>query len=302
MSTAPIYIGLDVGGSKTELLARTPDGAEDVHLTGPGANVQRIGIEATARTLADLVQKALRQCPEGQLAAVCAGIAGAGRADDQEVLNQRLLHALAPHTPHIHIVHDAQVAFEAAFGTGSGVVVIVGTGSVVFARTREGALQRTGGWGYLLGDEGSGFALGQEGFRAVAHAIDGGPDTILRTWVAERHGLDERDRLIHEVYQQHWPMQDIAPLVIEAAQTGDAVAARIVDEQTNRLVRQIEWLVAQCDALDTRIALLGGLVRETHYVHALHRTIEERLPGWSIQPVDRRPVVGALHLACRLPA
>lgn len=302
MSTASIYIGLDVGGSKTELLACTANGTEDVRLTGPGANAQRLGFETTAQVLADLIQEALQQYPEGRLAAICAGIAGASHAEDQEALSQCLLHALdVAHAPHIHVVHDAQIALEAAFEAESGVVVIVGTGSVVFARTRTGDLQRTGGWGYILGDEGSGFALGQSGLRAVADAIDGGPQTVLRRWVAERHGLDSRGRLIHEVYQHNWPVQDIAPLVIEAGEAGDAVATRIIDEQTTLLAHQVDWLIDRCDDLEPRIALMGGLMREAHYARALRQTLQTRLPEWSIQTMDRRPVVGALRLARRTP-
>lgn len=299
----PLFVGLDVGGSKTELLASCSDEEERIRLTGPGANAQRLGLEATARTLADLIHRLLQQHPDRPLASVCAGIAGAGRVDDQEALAAHLSHALnASPVPHIQIVHDAQIALEAAFKDESGVVVIVGTGSVVFARTRDGALERTGGWGYLLGDEGSGFALGQSGLRAVAHAIDGGPDTVLRTQLADRHGLEGRDVLIHQVYQHDWPIQDVAPLVIEAAAGGDAIATQIVDDQTHRLAEQVGWLVNQHNDIEPRIALLGGLAREPYYAQALQQTLRTHLPGWTITALDERPVVGALRLAARLPA
>jgi N-acetylglucosamine kinase-like BadF-type ATPase len=298
-----LFIGLDVGGSKTELLAACSSTDEPARLTGPGANAQRLGLEATAQTLTDLIQRALHHHPDCELAAVCAGIAGAGRADDQEALTQHLLRKLdlSP-APHVQIVHDAHIALEAAFEGGSGVVVIVGTGSVVFGRTRDGQLERTGGWGYLLGDEGSGFRLGQSGLRAVAHAIDGGPDTTLRTRVAEQHGLDNRDDLIHQVYQHDWPMQDVAPLVIEAASEGDSVASRIVDRHTHQLARQVGWLVERCAEIEPRIALLGGLTSEAPYAQALREALHDVLPGWTVEVLQRRPVVGALHLAARAPA
>lgn len=299
----PLCIGLDVGGSKTELLASHLGDDDQIRLTGPGANIQRIGMEASAQTLADLIRRALREYSSPQLASVCAGIAGAGRVRDQDVLAQHLLDLLdlSP-APHVQVVHDAQIALEAAFDDSSGVIVIVGTGSVVFARTRDGSLMRTGGWGYLLGDEGSGFALGQSGLRAVAHAIDGGPSTVLQKQVADRFGLATRDQLIHQVYQHDWPMQDVAPLVIEAALDGDAVACQIVEEQTDQLTRQVEWLIARCDATEPRIALMGGLIRETHYAEVLKQTLHTRLPDWSVQTMNRRPVVGALRLAARMPA
>jgi len=298
-----LFIGLDVGGSKTELLAScSPDDAP-VRLTGPGANAQRLGLEATAQTLATLIHRALHEHPDCQLAAICAGVAGAGRRDDQETLTRHLLHELdIASPPHIQIVHDARIALEAAFEDGSGVVVIVGTGSVVFGRARDDSLQRIGGWGYLLGDEGSGFALGQSGLRAVAHAIDGGPDTTLRAEVAERFDLDSRDELIHQVYQRNWPIQDVAPLVIEAAGAGDPVAQRIVDDHTHRLAQQVGWLVEQSSDMDSRIALLGGLAREASYATAMTQALQDVLPGWTVDVLKQRPVVGALRLAARTPA
>ncbi len=298
-----LFIGLDVGGSKTELLAACSSADEPARLTGPGANAQRLGLEATAQTLTDLIQRALHRHPDCELAAVCAGIAGAGRTDDQEVLTQHLLRKLdlSP-APHIQIVHDAHIALEAAFKGGSGVVVIVGTGSVVFGRTRDNQLERTGGWGYLLGDEGSGFGLGQAGLRAVAHALDGGPDTVLRARVAEQHGLDNRDDIIHQVYQHEWPLQDVAPLVIRAATEGDAVASGIVDRHTHQLAQQVGWLVERCTDIEPRVALLGGLSSETPYARALRDALHNVLPGWAVEVVQQRPVVGALHLAARAPA
>lgn len=299
----PLFIGLDVGGSKTELLASCSSSEAPIRLTGPGANAQRLGLEATAQTLADLIHRALHEHPDCQLAAVCAGIAGAGRSDDQQTLTNHLLHELdlSP-APHVQVVHDAHIALEAAFEDGSGIVVIVGTGSVVFGRARDGSLQRTGGWGYLLGDEGSGFALGQSGLRAVAHAIDGGPDTALRAHLADRHDLADRDELIHQVYQHNWPIQDMAPLVIEAAAAGDAIATDIVARQTHQLARQVGWLVDQSGDIEPRVALLGGLAREAAYAEAMEHALQEALPGWTVKVLQQRPVIGALRLAARTPA
>jgi N-acetylglucosamine kinase-like BadF-type ATPase len=296
-------IGLDAGGTTTELLARSSSSAEPVRLSGPGANPMRLGLDAAVNALTDLIQEARRQQPRGTVASICAGIAGAGRLDDRQSLTRRLRQRLdLPASTPVRIVHDAEIALEATFHDASGVVVIVGTGSVVFARTRDGHTDRTGGWGYLLGDEGSGFALGQQGLRAVADAIDNGPDTVLRPWLADRYGLSSRDRLIHRVYQDDWPLQNVAPLVIEAADAGDEVATRIAEEQTHLLADQVEWLLDRCANVESRIALTGGLIRETHYAQMLQATLCNRLPNWSVVIAQRDPVHGALHFAQRLAA
>lgn len=263
----------------------------------------RSTVAASAAALADLVEDALAHFPGDTLAGLCAGIAGAGRIDDQDELATLLrTHLDADPSLPIRILHDADIALEAAFGKESGVVVIAGTGSVVYARSRDGRTARVGGWGYLLGDEGSGFALGQQGLRAVADAIDNGPDTILRTWIAERFDLSSRDRLIHRVYQDDWPLQDVAPLVIEAADAGDKIATKITEQQACRLADQVEWLLDRCDEVAPRLSLTGGLVQELGYARMLQRTLRARLPGWTIETAQHRPVYGALHVAHRVAA
>ena len=293
-----LYIGLDAGGTKTELLAQVSEHAPSVSLTGPAGNVQRLGREATAEVLATLVRQALAQKPDARLEAICAGVAGAGTPADQQALAahlQHLLHDLAPF--HLQITHDGAIALEAAFEGDSGVMIIAGTGSILFGRTHDGTTVRAGGWGYLLGDEGSGHALGLDGLRAVAHTYDGGPSTQLQTLLAERYGFDAPGALIHSIYREAWPIQQMAPLVLEAAEAGDAVARRIVETQTRALARQAAWLAGRAGPIAPRLALLGGLSRSAYYREALSEALLAALPGWRIAEPLHPPVVGALRLA-----
>ncbi len=297
MTPPPFYIGLDAGASKTHLLAGASWREHALSLDGPPANVQRQGVEETARVLATLVYEALRQQPEAALRVVCAGVAGAGIPADQQALSEALRKRLGAAAAQVVIVHDAAIALEGAFEGGSGVIVTVGTGSIGFARTRSGGVLRTGGWGYLLGDEGGGHALGAAALRAVAHAFDGGPPTRLRTLLAERHGLATPEALVHRVYREGWPMQQAAPLVVEAAAAGDAEALRIVREQTHALAQQVQWLAHRSDDVAPRLALLGGLTQAAFYRDALTAALREALPGWLVQEPAHPPVVGALRLA-----
>lgn len=197
------------------------------------------------------------------------------------------------------VVHDALLALETAFGSGSGRVVIAGTGSVGLARTCDGTLERVGGWGHRLGDPGSGYALGQAGLRAVAEALEGGPDTSLRAAVQQRLDIPDRDALINTVYEDGAALQDVAPLVCAAAAADDPVATRILTRQTRRLGRQIEWLVDRCASLTPWMALLGGLIQDETYTEALRDVLADRFPAWSIDPLREDPVVGALQRARR---
>ena len=298
MPYTPLYIGLDAGGTKTEALARTSQQAAPTRLAGPAANLQRQGVEATARVLATLIRQGLAHHPDATLRAVCAGVAGAGSPADQHTLATHVRSLLGDQAPaRVQITHDGAIALEAAFEGGSGVIVIAGTGSVFFARTRDGQVLWAGGWGYLLGDEGSGHLLGIHGLRAVAHAFDGGPPTRLQALLADRHGLATPDDLKRSIYREGWPVQQMARLVIEAAEQGDAEALRIITEQTRALARQVTWLAGRSEAVEPRLALLGGLTRSAFYKQALTDALLATLPGWRVQEPLHPPVVGALRLA-----
>ncbi len=302
-SVPSLLIGLDVGGSSTELLALRPQAQNSpFRLVGPGANLQRVGFGQTVVVLQELIEQTLRHFPGVSVLSVCAGIAGCGRSKDQELLSRRLQQVLGDggRTVLVRVVHDAEIALEAAFEGASGVVVVAGTGSVILARTRRGQIEVAGGWGYLLGDEGSGFAIARAGLQAVAQALDGGPDTRLRAMLAERFQLCARDAIIHRVYQERWSLQEFAPLVLEAARTGDPVAQRIVEDQITQLVAQVGWLLDRLgDTVAPRMALAGGLMNEPFYVAQLRRQLAMRWPDWSIEVQQRRPVEGALRLARR---
>jgi len=284
------------------LLAECEGESERIDRHGPAANPQQGGVDDSARTLAALVRETIQpHRPIGRLS-ICAGVAGAGRADEQEALANGLRRRLADdaETLHVEVVHDACIALDAAFGSESGLVIIAGTGSVVFARAHNGTTCRVGGWGYLLGDAGSGYAVGRAGLRAVAAAFDGGEDTSIRTRVDEQYDIGGREALIREVYQDDLVVQNVAPLVIEAAADGDPVATDILRSQVADLVRQVEWLLDGTDGIAPRIALLGGMFRNKVYAQALRRALRDRVPNWSVEILRHEPVVGALRRAHRV--
>ncbi len=301
MSTR-LVVGLDAGGSTTHLLAEHSPSAEQIERQGPGANPNRIGVEDAADVLVGLIEAAIPGGPAvGQLS-VCAGVAGAGRSDEQQALTEALHAAVerSGRTVRVEVVHDAVVALDAAYDTGSGLVVIAGTGSVVLGRTTDGDLQRTGGWGPVLGDDGSGYALGRAGLRAVAEAFDGGKETALQPRVCERFDVEGRDDLLRTVYRDNVDVAAVAPLVVEAAADGDAVAAALLTSQVGRLTKQVEWLLARTDAMAPRITLVGGLLQNDHYAQCLHENLDDRFPEWTVTQLQNEPALGALRRARRL--
>lgn len=294
-----LYLGLDAGGTKTKLLGRA--GGDTFSLDGAGANLQRVGLNAAATILASMVREALQMRPQEEQVAICAGVSGAGRSSQQSQLAERIQSIVETADParavHIMVVHDAHIALEGAFHGESGIIVIAGTGSVGFARTPDGRLHRVGGWGYLLGDEGSGYVIGVRGVAAACAMHDGGPKTKLAEIAREEFGIASVDDAIEKVYRQGWQSQKMAPLVVRAAREGDAVASSILHEQANLLADQAVWLQRRCPDVEHQIALIGGLAGVDFYQEILSDALRKRLKGWQIRRDVDPPVVGALRLA-----
>lgn len=298
MSGDVLFIGLDAGGSKTELLAAASQHKAVLNLFDASANPARVGFDGSIDVLSRLIEKARVELPDYSVGGVCAGIAGAGRRSEQ----LRILDGIAANHPDldvnsITIVHDADIALEAAFEDQGGIMVIAGTGSVALARTNSGETKRVGGWGYRIGDEGSGYVLGLLGLRAYAHAIDGGPETALTHRIAVEFDIRSASDLILRVYEEKMPLQKVAPLVSRVAGDGDEVALKIVKEQTIELARQVGWLADMCPDITRQFALLGGLVNEPFYRNALKEALLEELGDWIFVDPLNRPVVGAWRIA-----
>jgi glucosamine kinase len=291
-----IAVGIDAGGTNTRVRAVLPGTGEALTAEGPGANPNRAGLDAAAATLSDTVRQALGE--RTAAIAVCAGVAGAGRPDDQRSLAEAMARNLSTYdVRHVRVVHDGEIALEAAFEGGPGIIAIAGTGSLVLGRDSGGGFYRAGGWGYMIGDEGSGQALGAAAMRAVADAIDGGPETLLSQLARETYGITDGDELIKRVYREGIRLQDAARLLLDACERRDAVALRILSGQVELLTHQIALVAARMSDATAPVALIGGLSGSTVYREALEEALGRRLPEWPLTQPAGEPLHGAVRLA-----
>lgn len=298
-----VFVGIDAGGTSIRVLAARGT-AEPTHEASlPGANPQREGLARTAELLATAVQGAIDAFPSSPSGAVfvCAGIAGAGRPEEAKELATECRSRLDQVADvRVDVVHDGIVALEGAFSGESGVIIIAGTGSIVLARTHDGEYLRGGGWGYLIGDEGSGYALGAAGVRAVAREMDGGPSTRMTAMLAESDAVDSKESLARLIYRAKTPLQTFAPMVLTAAAEGDAVANEILVNQVTALATQLRELVSNQTQISHQVTLVGGLSQNELFRSQLSATIARTLPGWSVVAPLETPVQGALRLARRM--
>src|SRR5438067_13003673 len=188
------FLGVDGGASKTAALVIDESGKSlGSGVAGP-SNHLRVGIENAARNIERAVNKALvaADVASREIQWAYCGIAGADHpAHRQEVVDS--LNIFFPRG-NFTVDNDARIALTGAIGFGLGVVVIAGTGSVAFGRNAAGEEARAGGWGPILGDEGSAYGIARAGLSAVLRAHDGrGPSTRMTEILKERYDMKPED-------------------------------------------------------------------------------------------------------------
>jgi N-acetylglucosamine kinase-like BadF-type ATPase len=300
-----LVLGADGGGTKTMGLLAESTGALLASGRGDGSNQNVIGIENAARNLAGLIETLARTAgrPVAEIGSVVLGLAGAGAERDREVLIgaiQARLHAMGLPTLPISIQTDGRIALEGAFNGGPGVVAVAGTGSVVMGKTPDGETLSIGGWGRVIGDEGSGYFIGLEALRAVSREIDGrGEAGSLRASIPSRFGLETREGIIAAIYREKFDIPSIAPVVLEAAEAGDQVAleilARAAREFSLQVITAVERLGLQGG---TGVVMIGGLIdHDTIYARMLAAEIKKASPAVDFRAPMNGPAHGALLLA-----
>jgi N-acetylglucosamine kinase-like BadF-type ATPase len=232
MVAAEYYLGIDAGGTGTRAVLVTADG--QLVAIGKGSPTKQLigaagrrGIEqAVDATLAPLVRIGRRAC------VVQAGVTGITVPGKREAFSAAV-RARLPHA-RIHVTHDAAIAAAGALAGAEGVAVVAGSGSIALARSADGREGRAGGYGYLLGDEGSAFWLGRGALASVMRALDGrGPATRLIERLCQQAGVTDPSALPGWVYAGRRPIErfsELAPLVARAAQDGDGVALHLLQQ------------------------------------------------------------------------
>jgi glucosamine kinase len=271
-------IGIDGGGTRTTLALADATGREILRRTGPAGLVDPRRPAATAEMLADLVKEACGAAGvHGPVDALCAGLAGVGNRDEREVVEAVL--GRSGIARRVAVLGDGETALIGALGGGPGVLVIAGTGSVAHGRSEDGRVERCGGWGMVVGDEGSGFALGRAALAAALQAVDGrGSDSTLLPALLDALGLAAAEAI--PPWAGRAEKSEIASLAVHAlrqADAGDAAALAVVTGAADALALHVRALTERLgpwsDTID--VVLHGGLASDpsfrTHLLSALDR-------------------------------
>jgi N-acetylglucosamine kinase-like BadF-type ATPase len=297
-----ILLGIDGGGSKTRALVAD----RELRLLGVGAagssNMQVVGLAAATAAIAAAAAEALAAAGRAGAhpAAACLALAGAGRPAERAQL-------LAWAEAHwrgrpVAVVTDVEPVLAAGTPAGWGVALIAGTGSVCLGRAPDGRLVKVGGWGYLLGDEGSGYDLALRALRLATRTADGRADAHALLAATLAHlGLDAPDALVRRIYGGNTAPAAIAALArpaVALAEAGDPHAQALLAEGARQLALMAATAARRLGLEAAPLALAGGLLGASP---ALRELVAGQLgAAWTPVTYVEEPASGTLLLARRL--
>ncbi|MHB1795420.1 MAG: N-acetylglucosamine kinase [Acidobacteriaceae bacterium] len=297
------FLGIDAGATRTRC-ALAEDDTVMARASSGTIKIMRAQVEDAERNLEAMLRdiSAESGVPLDAIACTCVGLAGISVPRVAEWV-RRALHACAG--GEILLSGDEEIALEAAFAGGAGVMVAAGTGSNLIGRASNGQRVHVGGWGPVLADEGSGNWIGKRAVRAVFDALDRDEKTLLMKKVQEAWELPRIGDLVDVVNRIPGPeFSKLTPTVVECAQRGEADAVRILEQAGNYLgkfavlaVRRVEKLEGE-GAASPEVAFTGSIlskiapVRETMLAY-----LRQELPGIRIRTEAVDPVLGALWRA-----
>ncbi|HEX8551859.1 MAG TPA: BadF/BadG/BcrA/BcrD ATPase family protein [Abditibacteriaceae bacterium] len=324
------FLGIDGGGSGTravvlsdvlEVLGHGEAGPSNHYAVGPEGAAD--ACYSAAQDALDAARRIEPELSNDKISAWGFGLAGVRRESDAAKVRERLV--LRVRSPFV-LDHDAAAAQSGAFGGDAGIVLSAGTGAICFGVDEHGERFFADGWGSVMGDEGSGYWIGQQALKAICRAADGrGPKTRLSAPILDALCCRDEDEMVQKVYGPDWTrdaMARLASLVFDAAQSGSREACTIRDAAASRLGNAIIAVTCsmlrrareraepnQPEAREIAVALRGGLFEDDHFRAAVGYVAGERfvelkrdywpISSWKIVKPQYEAAVGAALLAQR---
>ncbi|NMB24846.1 MAG: hypothetical protein GX986_04870 [Firmicutes bacterium] len=301
-----LILGIDGGGTSTLCVAANLSGEVlGIGVGGP-SNHQVVPLEHTTEALLRSIGDSLQGYDPNQVVSICGGMAGIDWPGSEKPIVE-LFRSLFPKAV-VTAVPDVVIAFHSVIKKLPGIIVISGTGAMGYGEDISGKEYRSSGWGYLLGDEGSGYDIGQKGLKAATQAFDGrGPETRLADYACDCYDISDLRDLLDIVYSQGtWSPNrtgEFGPYVVKAAYEGDAVSSDILNGAGKDLAKTALSILHQMDALEEAITIgqIGGVFANAGpLLHdAFRAELATEAPRAQIISGESHPVLGALIMAYR---
>lgn len=287
------FAGIDGGGTKTRVIIQSLDCSVELTEEFSAFNFNSIG-EKAFRTLLDKIIAFIER--QGNCISLCLGAAGVSNQNMCEIIGERLS---ASRIPNWKLVGDHVIAHYGALNGRNGIILIAGTGAIAYGRN-DGQEARSGGWGHIIGDGGSGYAIARDSFAHLAKVYDGyGKPTMLKELFAREYDLSSRDKIIAYVYKgDKSAVAALSPLVEKAYWAGDEVASDIIRRNAKDLADNCICVADKLGLESGYIATLGGLLsHETCMRVEFEKLLKALRPGFECVYPLNNALNGALILA-----
>lgn len=294
-----ILIGVDGGGSNSKLAVADSELNILHQAEGGPTNFLKIGIDEAVKNLGNLLAPIINKFADSYSCCVI-GTAGAGRKEDASQLENELKKHLR-NVNQIKVVSDAKITLTGAFENSNGAILIAGTGSILFYKNSN-SVKRIGGFGRILGDEGSGYAIGKAALNHLAKVFDGRDSkSNLSEMLIEDYSLNSGDELIREVYKHNFDIASVARNVIDSAEKGDKIAREILESESSQLIQHIDTLINNENLSNLYLSFAGSLLtNKNYYSDLIKRKLNKSYPQIKLVTPKYNPEIGALLIAKEL--
>lgn len=300
-----LYCGVDGGGTRTRAVLVDESGSFVGYGASGASNPKAVGLDGAAFSVCEALTRAFRDVTVKTPARMYIGLAGVRTEPDRKAVTnamQKPLFEAGLGEASVCFGNDLDVAHAAALGGDPGVVLVVGTGSAAFARDEKGRTRQAGGWGWFIDDPGSGYWLGYQAMRAAARSCDGrGPATLLEERVRSFLRIQTLHEMPNIIYNPHFSRErvaELAPIIFEVAEAGDACAEAILGDGFKELALMVETASRMLEIQNPLVSPVGGIThRGDAFDKRFSQALGERLPDAKIVHAKSIPVVGAAILA-----
>ncbi len=304
-SEAIYFLGFDGGGTKTDCILADAEGRILARAAAGPSNPYRIGYTKAWFSLSEAADVVLsrQKIRAGHIRGICAGLGGAGR--NGVVRRAKSFFEQGFPNAKIWVTTDLAIAFEAAFGSGEGIILLGGTGSAALGRDANGRTVRAGGRGPWISDEGSAFEIGRQAFAALVRAEEHrGPATALSERIFKWHDAHDWSVLLEQIAKAP---DDIFPktfpLVAELADAGDSVSREILSaaavslaELARSVANELGW-----HDHDFAIARMGGIYgRSSYFDSAIEAELKRVAPRAHLATFETSPAEAAVRMAIQM--
>ncbi len=305
-------LGIDGGGTKTEAVMMGSDRKEIARFSSGPINFNGSDKETIGRSIRELFESVEREKPLTECERICMGMAGISNPDAVRAMREAVG---SFYKGEMILKGDQETALSGALGGKPGLVVIAGTGSVCVGRFGDGEIVRAGGYGNIIDDGGSGYAIGRDILSAVVRAYDGrGERTVLSGLVRERLAqmghMETGDpdpvfisQIIRFLYDEKTTKRDVAAfsvLITRGMEENDPVSTAIADHAADELVLLAKTVIGKArEEKEIKLAYSGSVLVKNAYINSRFcKALEEAFKNLKTGPALHDAAYGAGLIAC----